>query len=174
MRERYAQAARAAQDDSCTCCDTPTGGGFGATRYDPSHLGQLPADAVTASVQKMKLRTGGRNSLFEGTQPIPGGGVASDGAIRATLSIGDPSVQRPTLLIGVNQAGKSWKLADLLADELGNNPDGQDLAAPDSQSNPYSVLALPGRPIVADAAGNPLIELRPHRRARVLLSLIPI
>ncbi len=141
---------------------TPIGGDF----VSPLHLAFGPgkslyvADAFTASIQKIKLRTGVRTTLFQGTQPIPGVDVASNGAIKATLSIGDPSVQLPTLLIGVNQAGKSWKLADLLAHELANNPDGQDLAAPDSQSNPYSVLALKHRTIVADAGANDLLVVR--------------
>ena len=50
VRERYAKAARSARDDSCACGDSPTGDGFGAARYDPSHIEHLPADAVTASL----------------------------------------------------------------------------------------------------------------------------
>jgi arsenite methyltransferase len=50
VRQRYAEAARAAEDDTCSCCDTPTGDGFGAARYDPSHVEDLPTTAVTASL----------------------------------------------------------------------------------------------------------------------------
>ena len=50
VRDRYAEAARAAQDDTCSCCDTPTGDGFGAALYDPAHVEDLPATAVTASL----------------------------------------------------------------------------------------------------------------------------
>jgi hypothetical protein len=141
---------------------TPIGGDF----VSPLHLAFGPgktlyvADAFTASIQKIKLRTGVRTTLFQGTQPIPGIDVASNGAIKATLSIGDPSVPLPTSLIGVNQAGKSWQLADLLAYEQANNPDGQDPNAPDAQSNPYSVLALKHRTIVADAGANDLLVVR--------------
>jgi len=148
---------------------TPIGGDF----VSPLHLAFGPgkslyvADAFTASIQKIKLRTGVRTTLFQGTQPIPGVDVASNGAIKATLSIGDPTVPLPTSLIGVNQAGKSWQLADLLAFEVANNPDGQDPAAPDSQSNPYSVLALKGRTIVADAGANDLLVLR-HGKVKTL------
>ncbi len=148
---------------------TPIGGDF----VSPLHLAFGPgkslyvADAFTASIQKIKLRTGVRTTLFQGTQPIPGVDVASNGAIKATLSIGDPTVPLPTSLIGVNQAGKSWQLADLLAFEVANNPDGQDPAAPDSQSNPYSVLALKGRTIVADAGANDLLVVR-HGKVRTL------
>ncbi len=141
---------------------TPIGGDFAS----PLHLAFGPgkslyvADAFTASIQKIKLRTGVRTTLFQGSQPVPGVDVGRKGNIVATLSIGDPAVPLPTSLIGVNQAGKSWKLADLLAYEVANNPDGQNPNAPDSQSNPYSVLALDGRTIVADAGANDLLSVR--------------
>ena len=142
---------------------TPIGGDF----VSPLHLAFGPgktlyvADAFTASIQKIKLRTGVRTTVYQGTQPVPGVDVASNGAIKATLAVGDPSAQPPTWLIGVNQAGRSWKLANLLEHELANNPDGQDLAAPDAQSNPYSVLALKHhRTIVADAGANDLLVVR--------------
>jgi len=141
---------------------TPIGGDF----VSPLHLAFGPgktlyvADAFVGSIQKIKWRTGVRTTVFQGGQPLPGIDVASNGAIKATLSIGDPTQPLPTSLIGVNQAGKSWKLADLLAYEQANNPDGQNPAAPDSQSNPYSVLALKHRTIVADAGANDLLVVR--------------
>lgn len=141
---------------------TPIGGDFAS----PLHLAFGPgtslyvADTFTASIQKIDLRTGGRTTFFQGSQPIPGVDVNGSGRVMATLSIGDPTVPLPTSLIRVNPAGATWQLADLLAFEVENNPDGQDPNAPDSQSNPYSVLALHDRVIVADAGANDLLVVR--------------
>lgn len=149
---------------------TPIGGDF----VSPLHLAFGPgstlyvADAFTASIQKVSLRTGARTTAFQGAQPLPGVDVAGNGSIKATLSIGDPTQPLPTSLISVNQAGGSRTLADLLAFEVANNPDGQNPAAPDSQSNPYSVLALPGRTIVADAGANDLLVVGANRKVRAL------
>jgi len=50
VRDRYGDAARAARVDTCACCDTPIGDGFGAAQYDPSHVEALPSAAVSASL----------------------------------------------------------------------------------------------------------------------------
>ena len=46
-------------------------------------------------------------------------------------------------------------VADISGVEIDQDPDGQGV-----DSNPYAVLALPGRQLVADAAGNTVIEVR--------------
>jgi hypothetical protein len=61
-------------------------------------------------------------------------------------------------------------VADLLAYELAHNPDGQpQMTGEDADSNPYSVLALPGRTLVGDAAGNDIVEIRADGRMRTLV-----
>jgi len=55
---------------------------------------------------------------------------------------------------------------DLEAFEVANNPDGQvqvlpDGTKPDTLSNPFAVLALPGRVLVADAGANDVLSIDP-------------
>jgi hypothetical protein len=58
--------------------------------------------------------------------------------------------------------GKARIAADITAVELKHNPHKANI-----ESNPYAVLALPdGRKIVADAAGNDLVVVSPHGKAR--------
>jgi hypothetical protein len=60
-----------------------------------------------------------------------------------------------------------WKtIADLLDYEVANNPDGSMLF-----SDPYSVLALPGRHIVVDAAANTVLRISPHGEISTLAVL---
>ncbi|MEV0217861.1 ScyD/ScyE family protein [Streptomyces sp. NPDC050704] len=66
-------------------------------------------------------------------------------------------------LLGITH-GKARIAADIAAVELKHNPHKATI-----ESNPYGVLALPdGRKIVADAAGNDLIEVSPRGRTRAL------
>ncbi|WP_426573878.1 ScyD/ScyE family protein [Aquihabitans sp. McL0605] len=54
------------------------------------------------------------------------------------------------------------------------NPDGYvdpTTGKPELDSNPYAVLALEGRQLVADAAGNDIIEVRPGHKPRVFAVL---
>ena len=72
-----------------------------------------------------------------------------------------PLTGTSTLFFGY-EGGTPQPLADLLAYELANNPDGQLQFDPvtheplDSLSNPFAVIKAPGRPFVfvADAGGN--------------------
>jgi hypothetical protein len=148
---------------------TPIGSGWIA----PLHLSFGPgkslyvADAFGANVQRVRLWNGQQSTVYQGTQPVMGVDVRGNGAIYATLSIGDPSQPLPTSLIQVYQSGKSRQVADLLAFETANNPDGQNPATPDSTSNPYSVLALKDRVIVADAGANDLLVVK-HGKVKAL------
>ena len=69
-------------------------------------------------------------------------------------------------LLRVNPARRLWEVADVAAHESANNPAGGPVDA-----NPYGVLALPGRRIVADAGANALIEVRPGGRTRTFAVL---
>ncbi len=148
---------------------TPIGSGW----VSPLHLAFGPgtslyvADAFVGKVERVRLWNGQQSTVYQGAQPLPGIDVRGNGAIFATLSIGDPSQPLPTSLIQVYQSGKSRQVADLLAFETANNPDGQNPATPDSTSNPYSVLALKDRVIVADAGANDLLVIK-HGKVKAL------
>jgi hypothetical protein len=125
--------------------------------------------AGTPSIDKVDLRTGAVRHVLSPQGFSPGIDVRGNGRVLFTLSEGaGPEEQGPTWLKRINASGRVTTLADMLKIERMLNPDGQDPNAPDAESNPYSVLALPGRTIVADAAGNSLIEIRANKRARVL------
>ena len=72
-------------------------------------------------------------------------------------------------LARTNPSGKFAFNEDLGGYEAANNPDG---VVPDS--NPYGVLALPGKTIVADAGGNDLLEIRANGDIRTLAVFAPI
>jgi hypothetical protein len=67
-------------------------------------------------------------------------------------------------LFRLSRDGEPRLVADLNAFELQNNPDG----AHPGESDPYSVLALPGERIVTDAAGNDLLRVGPDGRISTL------
>ena len=115
----------------------------------------------------------GLPSLAAQSGPTPGGGATGpndisllgNGAIAVTLGLGAPpaTVAPGGLLAGtglgsvirLNGHSGQWRsLADVAAYEASANPDGTDL-----DTNPYGLLALPGRTIVADAGGNSVLEV---------------
>jgi hypothetical protein len=143
----------------------------------PTHLAFGPggtlfvADAAAGTITR--LRSGHRPakvvaSLGEFTPGVDvlGGKLY----VAASLAGATPADQGPTHLYRVKHGTATIK-ADLLAWELANNPDGQSHDTPDSQSNPYSVLALPGRVLVADAGANDIIEVRSNGKIRTLVAL---
>jgi hypothetical protein len=61
-------------------------------------------------------------------------------------------------------ASGHWKpRVDIARHEARKNPDGEVV-----DSNPYGVLALPGRQVVADAGGNTLLEVSANGRVKTL------
>ena len=60
-------------------------------------------------------------------------------------------------LYSISYSGKARPIADLVAYEAANNPDGGEV-----DSNPYSVTTRWGKPVAADAGGNDLIKVS-HR-----------
>jgi sugar lactone lactonase YvrE len=69
-------------------------------------------------------------------------------------------------LLQVTPNGRWKPIADVAAHEANNNPAGGPV-----DSNPYGVLAQPGRRIVADAGANALIEVLTNGRMRTLAVL---
>ena len=69
-------------------------------------------------------------------------------------------------LIRLQPQGMWQTVADLVAYEVANNPDGSTLF-----SDPYGVLALPGRRIVVDAAANTVLRVAPDGEISTLAVL---
>jgi hypothetical protein len=66
--------------------------------------------------------------------------------------------------IGRATPNGAWRLQeDLGAFEIGSNPTGDEI-----DSNPYGLLALPGKKIVADAGANDLLEISANGRIKAL------
>ncbi len=80
------------------------------------------------------------------------------------LPEGLPGDQAGKLL--VNRLGRTTTVADIAGVEIGTDPDGRGV-----DSNPYAVLSLPGRQLVADAAGNSIVEVRAGQAPRVFAVL---
>src|SRR5205809_915514 len=146
--------------------DSPALGVVASGFAGPLHVAFGPgnslyvADAFAGAITKLDLRSGGSRVIASDLGFSPGIDVQGNGNVMvSTSAAGGPGPQTPTHLLRVDAAGDTSTKADMLAYELANNPDGQSLQAPDAQSNPYSVLALPGRTYVADAAANDIIEI---------------
>ena len=145
--------------------DSPTHIAFGPgnTLY-AANIG----DGTDGHITRSDLRTGTTSTLLADLGFSPGVDVQGNGNVLITSSLGNPETGvSAARLMKVNAAGRSWVKADTLAWELAHNPDGQSQTV-DSTTNPYSVLALPGRTIVADAGANDLLEVRANGAVRTL------
>ena len=87
----------------------------------------------------------------------------------------------PADQVGKLLVAKPFQAPQIVADISGvefdtPNPDGYidpETGEPELDSNPYAVLALDGRQLVADAAGNTIIEVRTARRHACFAVLPP-
>ena len=127
------------------------------TRIDPSGqkaprrvLGNLPSMAAAGG---FAAASGPVDVQFSGANAFVVMGWGGDPALRAGL--GAKSRLLGTLLL-VTPNGLSFPVTDIAANELRHNPAGGPV-----DSNPYGVLVLPDRRIVADAGANALIRSGP-------------
>lgn len=104
-----------------------------------------PASGIEAEAGPEDISFQGRGGAYV-TMGLPG-----TPAVRAQLS---PQLALSGRLLKITPSGGIKLIADPVAYEAANNPDGGLL-----DSNPYGVLALPGRQIVADAGGNSVLEV---------------
>ncbi|MDQ3612413.1 MAG: ScyD/ScyE family protein, partial [Actinomycetota bacterium] len=146
----------------------------------PLHLSVAPngqiyvADGFAGQISRVNPKTGSVTPVASD----PGGTSGVDvkgGQIFFTSSFFPESgdAQPATSLKRTTPDGTVTQVADLLAYELRENPDGQPLGVDDADSNPYAVLALPGRTLVADAAGNDIVEVRANGSIRTL-TVLPV
>ncbi len=96
-------------------------------------------------------------------------GLGANPAVRSTLLLADnakANLLGTAISFNPNASGKYNVVADISALET-SNPDGY--TGPGSiDSNPFGILALPGRTIVADAGGNDLFEVKANGSTRLL------
>jgi hypothetical protein len=78
-------------------------------------------------------------------------GLPGTPEVRAQLG---PNLDLSGRLLKIAASGKIKKIADPVSYEAANNPDGGLI-----DSNPFGLLALPGRQILADAGGNSVLQV---------------
>ena len=137
-----------------TRCYGPTGA---ITRYDPR----------TGSIEQVvtglpSLATEGEGAFATGPHDVS---LQGRGNLYFTIGFGGNPALRETQLgaigrrfarLGRATPNGAWRLLeDLGAFEMARNPTGDEV-----DSNPYGVLALPGKQVVADAGANDLLEVR--------------
>jgi hypothetical protein len=146
-------------------CYGPTGA---LTRIAPD--GAQGFERVATGLPSLGLATGAAEGgpadlSFHGMVAYVQIGFGGNPAQRALL--GDAGALFGWLL-EVKPNGKYRPLVDVARHEVLNNPAGGPI-----DSNPYGVLALPSRRIIADAGANALIEIAANRRTRTLAVLPP-
>jgi hypothetical protein len=109
----------------------------------------LPSMAAASGIE---AEAGPEDISFQGR----GGAYVTTGlpgtpAVRALLG---PNLDLSGRLLKLSASGEIKEIADPVSYEAAFNPDGGLV-----DSNPYGVLALPGRQIVADAGGNSVLEV---------------
>jgi hypothetical protein len=118
-----------------------------------------PASGIEAEAGPEDISFQGRGNAFV-TMGLPG-----TPAIRDLLS---PQLALSGRLLKLSASGRIKQIADPVSYEAANNPDGGLV-----DSNPYGVLALPGRQIVADAGGNSVLEVRANGDVSTLAAFGP-
>ncbi len=117
------------------------------------------AESGKGQVSRVGLRWGDVTPVVTGLDGVAGVTRAGGGLVAVTGESGAPG---GSSVFFANQGGSPELLADLLAYELANNPDGQLQFDPvtneplDALSNPFAVIKAQGRPFVfvADGGGN--------------------
>lgn len=147
----------------------------------PLHVSVAPngqiyvADGFAGQVSRVDPKTGSITPIVSGLDGSSGVDVRGGQVYFTTSFLPESGEAQPaTSLQRTTPSGKKVKpVADLLTYEIDNNPDGQPLGVEDADSNPYAVLALPGRTLVADAAANDIVEVRANGSIRTL-TVLPV
>ena len=149
----------------------------------PSSDGTTPCFGATGSITRINLRTGVQDRIGTGFPSLAGrdgggaigpAGISFQGQGNAfiALGLGSNPAQRSNLgAEGASMAhearmqpnGKWTVEADLGTFEMSNNPAGGPV-----DTDPFGMLALPGKQIIADAGGNDLLEVSADGSIRTL------
>jgi hypothetical protein len=149
----------------------------------PTSDGGTPCFGTTGSITHINLRPGAQVRVTTGLPSLagPGGnsalgpaGISFQGQGNGffTIGLGANPAQRSVLgAAGAAMAHEArmqpngnWNTAaDLGTFELANNPAGGPI-----DTDPFGILALPGKQIVADAGGNDLLEISANGNIRTL------
>lgn len=151
-----ANAASAAQP-GVTVLARDLAGPFGIALGPGGNL--LVAEGAAGKVTKIDLSSGRRFTFLRGYPTVDAVDVGTDGTVYALTGEGGRRTPRAQQLFKVPSRGHATQAADLLSYELKHNPDGQSQKAQDSLSNPFAVLRLPGRTLVADGGANDVISV---------------
>jgi hypothetical protein len=108
----------------------------------------LPSMAPATGIE---AESGPEDISFRGGKAYVTMGLPGTPAVRAALG---PNLDLSGWLLSFSASGNVKKIADPVTYEAANNPDGGLV-----DSNPYGVLALPGRQLVADAGGNSVLQI---------------
>lgn len=170
-------------------------GGNGTASADCGVMGngQTQCAATTGSLTRIDLDSGEVSRVLTGLPSlIPASGIANGasgvhdisfhgkGNGYMTVGLGGNPLLRDDYfgdagafygrLARFNSRSKFRFYEDIAGYEADNNPDGSN--APDS--NPYGLLALPGRVVIADAGGNDLIQVAANGEISTLAVFAPI
>jgi hypothetical protein len=128
----------------------------------------LVADAFAGTINRVHPSSGAVSVVVGAPGFTPGVDVKG-GQVYFTLSTGSEEETGSSSLMRWTDDDGTTLVADMLGYELAHNPDEQPQGTgQDADSNPYGVLALPGRVLVADAAGNDIVEIRSNGAMRTL------
>ena len=149
----------------------------------PSSDGTTPCFGSTGSITRINLRTGAQDRIATGFPSLAGpdgngaigpAGISFQGQGNGYIAVGlgsNPALRSQLGPNGANMAhearmqpnGKWSAEADLGTFEMTNNPAGGPV-----DTDPFGILALPGKQIVADAGGNDLLEISANGSIRTL------
>jgi hypothetical protein len=118
-----------------------------------------PASGIEAEAGPEDISFHGRGGAYV-TVGLPG-----TPAVRASLS---PALALSGRLLKISASGQIHEIADPVSYEAAFNPDGGLV-----DSNPYGVLALSGRQIIADAGGNSVLEVAANGTVSTLAAFGP-
>lgn len=118
------------------------------------------AETRHARISKVNVGTGSRTTVLSNVTGLSGVDVAGNGTVYGSVSVESAHPNGfQGHLVKAGPGGKPVGVANLIAYELAHNPDGQDQSADDALSNPYAVLRMAGRTLVADAGANDVLSV---------------
>ncbi len=141
----------------CMGDDTCIGFTGSVAVYRDGHRREVMSGLISGAGGDGSFATGA-----DGAGRVPGGGPYLAAMTYAPPQALPPGVSGRQLgkLLAARPGGTKWIKANITAFERNHDPDGEGF-----DSNPYSVLALRGQTLVADAAGDSIIAVRHGRNS---------